>query len=410
MVGMGKLLVNFSKYCKYKRKDGIKFMIKTMIVFGTRPEAIKMAPLIKELQNDSNFDVRVCVTAQHRQMLDQVLEIFDIKPDYDLNIMKHNQSLYSVTADVILKFEEVLKKEKPDIVLVHGDTTTTFASALSAFYYRTKIGHVEAGLRTFNKYSPFPEEMNRKLTAALCDVHFAPTKRAKLNLLKEGIKEEDIFVTGNTVIDTLKYTVQKDYKFREPILNRIDYTKKVITLTAHRRENFGKPLENIFEAVANLADQFDDVLFVYPVHLNPNVRDAAERILRNHPRIILIDPVDVDDMHNLIARSYLVLTDSGGLQEEAPSLGKPVVVLRDTTERPEAVLANTVKVAGTDKHNIVDVVKRLLTDEEEYSKMAHAINPYGDGFASRRIKDALLYYFGYRKEKPEEFKGSDLYV
>jgi len=385
-------------------------MIKTLIVFGTRPEAIKMAPLIKELQSDSHFDVRVCVTAQHRQMLDQVLDIFKINPDYDLNIMKHNQSLYSLTADVIIKFEEVLKKEKPDIVLVHGDTTTTFASALSSFYFKTKVGHVEAGLRTYNKFSPFPEEMNRKLTAALCDIHFAPTRRAKLNLLNEGVEEKDIFVTGNTVIDTLKYTVKQDYKFREPILNEIDYTKRVITLTAHRRENFGKPLENIFEAVLHLADSFDDILFVYPVHLNPNVKDVAERILKGHPRIILTGPIDVDDMHNLMARSYLVLTDSGGLQEEAPSLGKPVVVLRGTTERPEAVLANTVKVAGTEKEKIIEIVEKLLIDKEEYSKMAHAVNPYGDGFASRRIKDALLYYFGYKKEKPEEFKGSDMYV
>jgi len=385
-------------------------MIKTLIVFGTRPEAIKMAPLIKELQSDSHFDVRVCVTAQHRQMLDQVLDIFKISPDYDLNIMKHNQSLYSLTADVIIKFEEVLKKEKPDIVLVHGDTTTTFASALSSFYFKTKVGHVEAGLRTYNKFSPFPEEMNRKLTAALCDIHFAPTRRAKLNLLNEGVEEKDIFVTGNTVIDTLKYTVKQDYKFREPILNEIDYTKRVITLTAHRRENFGKPLENIFEAVLHLADSFDDILFVYPVHLNPNVKDVAERILKGHPRIILTGPIDVDDMHNLMARSYLVLTDSGGLQEEAPSLGKPVVVLRGTTERPEAVLANTVKVAGTEKEKIIEIVEKLLIDKEEYSKMAHAVNPYGDGFASRRIKDALLYYFGYKKEKPEEFKGSDMYV
>ncbi|AZT90921.1 UDP-N-acetylglucosamine 2-epimerase (non-hydrolyzing) [Caldicellulosiruptor changbaiensis] len=385
-------------------------MIKTLIVFGTRPEAIKMAPLIKELQSDSHFEVRVCVTAQHRQMLDQVLDIFKINPDYDLNIMKHNQSLYSLTADVIIKFEEVLKKEKPDIVLVHGDTTTTFASALSAFYFKTKVGHVEAGLRTYNKFSPFPEEMNRKLTAVLCDIHFAPTKRAKLNLLNEGVEEKDIFVTGNTVIDTLKYTVKQNYKFREPILNEIDYTKRVITLTAHRRENFGKPLENIFEAVLHLTDSFDDILFVYPVHLNPNVKDVAERILKGHPRIILTGPIDVDDMHNLMARSYLVLTDSGGLQEEAPSLGKPVVVLRDTTERPEAVLANTVKVAGTEKEKIIEIVEKLLIDKEEYAKMAHAVNPYGDGFASRRIKDALLYYFGYKKETPEEFKGSDMYV
>jgi UDP-N-acetylglucosamine 2-epimerase (non-hydrolysing) len=385
-------------------------MIKTLIVFGTRPEAIKMAPLVKELKKDFHFDVKVCVTAQHRQMLDQVLEIFDIKPDYDLDIMKYNQSLFSITADVLLRFEKVLVKERPDIVLVHGDTTTTFAAALSSFYFKTKIGHVEAGLRTYNKYSPFPEEMNRKLTAALCDLHFAPTKRAKLNLMAEGVKEETIFVTGNTVIDTLKFTVKEDYLFKEDSLNNIDFSKRIILLTAHRRENFGKPLENIFEAVLKIANEFDDVVFVYPVHLNPNVKDVAHRILKDHPRIKLINPIDVDDMHNLIARSYLVLTDSGGLQEEAPSLGKPVVVLRDTTERPEAVLARTVVVAGTSKERIVEIVTKLLTDEEEYLQMARAVNPYGDGEASRRIKDALLYHFGESSKKPDEFRGSDKYV
>ncbi|BCS80652.1 non-hydrolyzing UDP-N-acetylglucosamine 2-epimerase [Anaerocellum diazotrophicum] len=385
-------------------------MIKTLIVFGTRPEAIKMAPLVKELQKDSNFDVKVCVTAQHRQMLDQVLEIFDIKPDYDLDIMKHNQSLFSITSDVLLRFEKVLEKERPDIVLVHGDTTTTFAAALASFYFKTKVGHVEAGLRTYNKYSPFPEEMNRKLTAALCDLHFAPTKRAKLNLMSEGVKEETIFVTGNTVIDTLKFTVKEDYVFKEESLNNIDFSKKIILLTAHRRENFGKPLENIFEAVLKIANEFDDVVFVYPVHLNPNVKNVAYRILKNHPRIKLINPIDVDDMHNLIARSYLVLTDSGGLQEEAPSLGKPVVVLRDTTERPEAVLARTVVIAGTQKDKIVQIVTKLLTNKEEYLKMAKAVNPYGDGNASKRIKKALLFYFGESSMKPEEFYGSDMFV
>ncbi|ACM61033.1 UDP-N-acetylglucosamine 2-epimerase (non-hydrolysing) [Caldicellulosiruptor bescii] len=385
-------------------------MIKTLIVFGTRPEAIKMAPLVKELQEDSNFDVKVCVTAQHRQMLDQVLEIFDIKPGYDLDIMKYNQSLFSITSDVLLRFEKVLEKERPDIVLVHGDTTTTFASALASFYFKTKVGHVEAGLRTYNKYSPFPEEMNRKLTAALSDLHFAPTKKAKLNLMAEGVKEESIFVTGNTVIDTLKFTVKEDYVFKEDSLNNINFSKRVILLTAHRRENFGKPLENIFEAVLKIANEFDDVVFVYPVHLNPNVKNVAYRILKDHPRIKLINPIDVDDMHNLIARSYLVLTDSGGLQEEAPSLGKPVVVLRDTTERPEAVLAKTVVVAGTQKERIIQIVTKLLTDEEEYLKMAKAINPYGDGNASKRIKEALLFYFGKSSKKPEEFCGSDMFV
>lgn len=385
-------------------------MIKTLIVFGTRPEAIKMAPLIKELQSDGNFDVCVCVTAQHRQMLDQVLEIFKIEPDYDLNIMKYDQSLYSITADVLLKFEGVLKEQKPDIVLVHGDTTTTFAAALSSFYAKTKVGHVEAGLRTFNKFSPFPEEMNRKLTAALCDIHFAPTKRAKLNLLNEGVSADSIFVTGNTVIDTLKFTVKDNYRFKEDMLNKIDYSKKVITLTAHRRENFGKPFMNIFSAILEIANSFDDVLFVYPVHLNPNVKDVAQKMLKNHPQIVLINPIDVDDMHNLIARSYLVLTDSGGLQEEAPSLGKPVVVLRDTTERPEAVLARIVKVAGTNRDEIVKVVSELITNNDEYNLMAHAVNPYGDGFASKRIKEALLYHFGVKCEKPDEFRGSDEYV
>lgn len=384
-------------------------MIKVMVTFGTRPEAIKMAPLVKELKQCNYVETKVCVTAQHREMLDQVLEIFGIIPDYDLNIMKENQSLSSITSDVLIKFEEVLKKEKPDLVLVHGDTTTTFAASLASYYQRINIGHVEAGLRTFNKYSPFPEEINRKLTGALADIHFAPTKRAKLNLVNEGVNENKIFITGNTVIDALKTTIKDNYIFKEEKLNMIDYSKKVISMTAHRRENFGKPLENICDAVLDIADKFD-VIVVYPVHKNPNVRQVVYNKLNGHKNIVLTEPIDVEDMHNLMARSYLVLTDSGGLQEEAPSLGKPVVVLRDTTERPEAVLAKTVKVAGTQKENIIDILNILLTDQNEYQKMANAINPYGDGNASKRIKDAIMFLWGLTNESPEEFKGSDMYI
>ncbi|MEZ0536738.1 non-hydrolyzing UDP-N-acetylglucosamine 2-epimerase [Caldicellulosiruptoraceae bacterium PP1] len=385
-------------------------MIKVMTVFGTRPEAIKMAPLVKELERSKDINSIVCVTAQHREMLDQVLDIFDIAPQYDLNIMKHNQSLSSITSDVLINFEKVLEKEKPDIVLVHGDTTTTFAASLAAYYKKIKIGHVEAGLRTFNKFSPFPEEMNRKLTGCLTDLHFAPTKRAKLNLLKEGVTEESVFITGNTVIDALKTTVSKDYVFKESKLNTIDFSKKVISMTAHRRENFGRPLENICDAVLEIVERYEDVLVIYPVHLNPNVRDVVYKKLSNNERILLIDPIDVEDMHNLMARSYLVLTDSGGLQEEAPSLGKPVIVLRDTTERPEAVLANTVKVAGVEKDSIVSIISTLYEKEDEYLMMANAVNPYGDGFASRRIKEAIEYHFGISKKEPDEFTGSDKYI
>ena len=378
--------------------------IKVMTVFGTRPEAVKMAPLVKELEKHDSIHSIVCVTAQHRQMLDQVLEIFDVVPDYDLNIMKDRQTLIDITTNALLGLDAVLEKEKPDIVLVHGDTTTTFVGSLAAFYRHIKVGHVEAGLRTFDKYFPYPEEMNRRLTGVLSDLHFSPTKTNKANLINEGVDSQNIYLTGNTVIDALKTTVKKDYIFENKQLNDVDFiNKRVITVTAHRRENLGRPLENICTALRRIADNYSDIDIVYPVHLNPVVQEAARRILGGHPRVHLIDPVGVQDMHNLIDRSYMILTDSGGLQEEAPSLGKPVLVLRNETERPEAVKAGTVKLAGTDEEKIVELTSHLLNDANEYSKMSKAINPYGDGRASERIVQALLYHFGLRSQKPEEF-------
>lgn len=379
--------------------------IKVMTVFGTRPEAVKMAPLVKELEKHDSIRSIVCVTAQHRQMLDQVLEIFGIVPDYDLNIMKDRQTLIDITTNALLGLDAVLEKEKPDIVLVHGDTTTTFVGSLAAFYRHIKVGHVEAGLRTFDKYFPYPEEMNRRLTGVLSDLHFSPTQTNKNNLINEGVDAQNIYLTGNTVIDALKTTVKKDYIFENKQLNEVDFiNKKVLTVTAHRRENLGKPLENICTALKRIADNYSDIVIVYPVHLNPAVQETARRILGGHPRVHLIDPLGVQDMHNLIDRSYMILTDSGGLQEEAPSLGKPVLVLRNETERPEAVKAGTVKLAGTDEAKIVELATQLLDDENEYSKMSKAVNPYGDGRASERIVQALLYYFGLRSQKPEEFK------
>ncbi|HHV99163.1 MAG TPA: UDP-N-acetylglucosamine 2-epimerase (non-hydrolyzing) [Clostridiaceae bacterium] len=376
-----------------------------MTVFGTRPEAVKMAPLVKELEKHDSIRSIVCVTAQHRQMLDQVLEIFGIVPDYDLNIMKDRQTLIDITTNALLGLDAVLEKEKPDIVLVHGDTTTTFVGSLAAFYRHIKVGHVEAGLRTFDKYFPYPEEMNRRLTGVLSDLHFSPTQTNKNNLINEGVDAQNIYLTGNTVIDALKTTVKKDYIFENKQLNEVDFiNKKVLTVTAHRRENLGKPLENICTALKRIADNYSDIVIVYPVHLNPAVQETARRILGGHPRVHLIDPLGVQDMHNLIDRSYMILTDSGGLQEEAPSLGKPVLVLRNETERPEAVKAGTVKLAGTDEAKIVELATQLLDDENEYSKMSKAVNPYGDGRASERIVQALLYYFGLRSQKPEEFK------
>ncbi|MCX7709414.1 MAG: UDP-N-acetylglucosamine 2-epimerase (non-hydrolyzing) [Clostridia bacterium] len=380
-----------------------------MTVFGTRPEAIKMAPLVKELEKYDEIESLVCVTAQHRQMLDQVLEIFEIKPDYDLNIMQSRQTLIDITVRSLQGLSEVFEKVKPDIVLVHGDTTTTFVGSLAAFYNKVKVGHVEAGLRTFDKYFPYPEEINRKLTGALSDLHFAPTETNKKNLLNEAMEEEKIYITGNTVIDALKTTVKKDYKFGNSALSDLNFGgKRIITVTAHRRENLGEPLKNICSALKYIADRYEDVEIVYPVHLNPAVQEVAEDILGKHPRVHLIEPLDVQDMHNLMAKSYIVMTDSGGLQEEAPSLGKPVLVLRNETERPEAVTAGTVKLAGTEKEKIISLATELLDNQEEYSKMAKAVNPYGDGCASERIVKALLYDFGFSTEKPDEFKVNRL--
>ena len=380
--------------------------IKVMTVFGTRPEAIKMAPLVKTLEKREEIESLVCITAQHRQMLDQVMEIFEISADYDLDIMQSGQTLSDITMRAMKGIEEVIKKEKPDIVLVHGDTTTTFAGALAAFYCQTKVGHVEAGLRTYDRYSPFPEEMNRCLTTQLSDLYFAPTKNNVENLLKENIDAEKIYITGNTVIDAIKTTVKKDYEFSHESLKSLDFkNNRVILMTAHRRENLGEPLRNICNAVLQTVKDYPDVHVVYPVHLNPAVKNVAYEILGNHERIHLIEPLDVTELHNLMSRAYMVMTDSGGLQEEAPSLGKPVLVLRNETERPEAVLAGTVKIAGVEKETIKNLAKELLSDKDEYNKMSHAVNPYGDGFASERIVDAILYEFGIKNEKPSDFKA-----
>lgn len=382
----------------------IRDKIRVMSVFGTRPEAIKMAPLVKELEKNSEIENLVCVTAQHREMLDQVLEIFNIVPDYDLNIMKDRQTLTGITTRVLEGMESVLEEAKPDIVLVHGDTSTTFVTALAAFYKQIPVGHVEAGLRTYNIYEPFPEEMNRKLAGALSTLHFSPTPQAKKNLLKEAVDEQDIYVTGNTVIDALKTTIEEDYHFTVDLLNNIDYkNKRIITMTAHRRENQGEPLRQICEAVKAIAEEFDDVEVVYAVHKNPVVRDVVYEILGDTGNIHLIEPLDLKDMHNLMNRSYLVLTDSGGLQEEVPSMGKPVLVLRNVTERPEGVEAGTLKLAGVQKETIYNLTKELLTDEAVYKQMAQAKNPFGDGHASVRIVEAILSYFKEGKERPQDY-------
>ncbi len=369
--------------------------IKVMTIFGTRPEAIKMAPLVKELEKNSDkIESIVCVTAQHRQMLDQVLEIFDIKPDYDLNIMKERQSLVGIVTRSLEGLDNVMKEAKPDIVLVHGDTSTTFVGGLAAFYNQIAVGHVEAGLRTYDKYSPFPEEINRRITGVIADMHFAPTERNRQNLLRENTDDSTIYITGNTVIDALKTTVRADYEFKDEALKNMNWdTKKVIVMTAHRRENLGQPLRNICTAVREIVEKFEDVEVVYPMHLNPAVREVANEILGGLDRVKLIEPVNADELHNAIKRGYLVLTDSGGLQEEAPSLGKPVLVLRNETERPEAVDAGTVKIAGVDKDTIVNMASELLSDETAYNKMAKAVNPYGDGFASERIVKAIIEKF-----------------
>ena len=365
-------------------------MIKVMSVFGTRPEAIKMAPLVKELEKRKEIESIVCVTAQHREMLDQVLETFDITPDYDLNIMKKSQTLSEITSRVLKGLEEVIVESKPDIVLVHGDTTTTFAGALAAFYNQVSIGHVEAGLRTYDKYSPFPEEMNRQMVDCMTDLFFAPTELSKQNLLNQNIDNDKIFVTGNTVIDAMKTTVTKEYN--NEIFDWIG-DDRLILLTAHRRENLGEPMRHIFKAIRRIVDEFDDVKVVYPIHLNPKVREVANEIFDGCDKVKLIEPLEVFDFHNFQNKSYIILSDSGGIQEEAPSLGKPVLVLRNTTERPEGIEAGTLKLVGTDEENIYNETKKLLIDNDEYNKMSKANNPYGDGHASERIADIIINCF-----------------
>lgn len=362
-------------------------MIKVMTVFGTRPEAIKMAPLVKELKSRKEIECVVCVTAQHREMLDQVLNVFNIVPDYDLDIMKQGQTLSDITSRVLKGLEEIISKEKPNIVLVHGDTTTTFAGALAAYYCQTDIGHVEAGLRTWDKYSPYPEEMNRQMVGVLTDMHFAPTEKSKQSLLNEGKSPDNIYVTGNTAIDALSTTVSSNYNHE--LFNWIG-NDRLILLTAHRRENLGEPMRNMFKAIKKIVDETPDVKVIYPVHLNPKVKEIADEILGNDNRIKLIDPLEVIDFHNFINKSYLILTDSGGIQEEAPSLGKPVLVLRNTTERPEGIDAGTLKLAGTGEETIYKLTKELLTSKEYYDKMSKSSNPYGDGKASIRIVDAII--------------------
>ncbi len=368
--------------------------IKVLSVFGTRPEAVKMAPLVKELEKRKEFDSIVCVTAQHREMLDQVLEIFSIKPDYDLNIMVEKQSLSRITCRALEGIGEIIQKEKPHIVLVHGDTTTTFVASLAAFYNKTKVGHVEAGLRTFNKYFPFPEEMNRKLAGSIADLHFAPTNLTKENLLRENVREDSVFVTGNTVIDAMNYTVKKSYKFKTEELNSIDFeNKKVIMVTAHRRENWGEGIENICTSLKKIVNENEDVEIIYLVHLNPIVKEDVEKHLGGIKRIHLLNPLDTEEAHNLINKCYMIMTDSGGIQEEAPHLGKPVLVLRNVTERQEALQAGTIKLVGTDINTIVFEANKLLRDENAYEHMSNLSNPYGNGKTSIEICNILKAYF-----------------
>ncbi|MGE5704814.1 MAG: non-hydrolyzing UDP-N-acetylglucosamine 2-epimerase [Clostridia bacterium] len=380
--------------------------VKVMTVFGTRPEAIKMAPLVHELnKQNEHIDSIVCVTAQHRQMLDQVLEIFNITPDIDLNVMKDRQTLVQITTRVLESLDATIKEQKPDIVLVHGDTTTTFVASLAAFYNQVAIGHVEAGLRTWDKYSPFPEEMNRQLTGVMADLHFSPTSGAADNLRRENKPEEAIYITGNTAIDALQTTVRDDYE--HPVLTKVA-GKRLVLMTAHRRENLGEPMRRIFRAVHRLVETHPDIAVVYPVHLNPAVQEVAKEILGDHERIQLIDPLDAFDFHNFARNAHLILTDSGGVQEEAPSLGVPVLVLRDTTERPEGIEAGTLKLAGTDEETIYQMADELLRDDAAYDAMAKATNPYGDGKASQRIVEAILYHFGYKSERPPAFQPGRL--
>ncbi|MFI3175758.1 MAG: UDP-N-acetylglucosamine 2-epimerase (non-hydrolyzing) [Bacillota bacterium] len=378
--------------------------IKVMSIFGTRPEAIKMAPLVKKLEAEEEIESIVCITAQHREMLDQVLDLFAITAKYDLDIMSSKQTLSGIATKVLSGLDDILQKEQPDMILVHGDTSTTFCAALSAYYHQIQVGHVEAGLRTYDKYQPFPEEANRQLTSVLTDLHFAPTPLAKSQLLKENVSENKVFITGNTVIDALQHTVEEDYVFSLEALNAIDYNKeRVITVTAHRRENLGEPLLEICNAIRSIVETFPDVSVVYPVHKNPLVMEPVHNILGELERVHLIEPLDLKDMHNLLSRSYLVMTDSGGLQEEVPSLGKPVLVLRNVTERPEGIEAGTLRLVGTDQNTIVKATNELLTNTAMYEAMAQAKNPFGDGTASERIVQNILYHFGKQSQPSEEY-------
>lgn len=379
--------------------------IKVMSIFGTRPEAIKMAPLCKEIADTPGMESICCLTGQHREMLDSVMQIFKLHADYDLNIMEKRQTLSTITTKTLLGMEQVFEQAKPDLVLVHGDTSTTFAGALAAYYHQIPVGHVEAGLRTYNKYSPFPEEINRTLVGDIAELHFSPTKANAENLRRESVAGT-VFITGNTVIDAMKYTVRDDYRFTTPILNELDYkNKRIIAVTCHRRENYGQPMQDIMHAILEIVNSHEDVEVVYPVHLSPVVRECVFSILSDHPRIHLIDPIDVEEMHNLMAKSFFVMTDSGGLQEEAPAMGKPVLVMRRETERPEAIKAGTAKLAGVQKEDIVRMASELLEDETAYAKMAKAVNPYGDGNACKRICAAIAWHFGLSDEKPADFNA-----
>lgn len=376
--------------------------IRVMSVFGTRPEAIKMAPLVKELKSREEIESICCVTAQHREMLDSVMDVFELTADKDLDIMSPRQTLSGITTKCLVGMDDAIEELKPDLILVHGDTSTTFAGALSAFYHKVRVGHVEAGLRTYDKYSPYPEEMNRKLVTALADLYFCPTVNNRRNLEAEGI-HDNIFITGNTVIDAIHTTVKADYQFTTPVLNELDYeNKKIVLVTCHRRENYGEPMREIMTALRTLAEKHEDVELVYPVHLSPVVQEAAKTYLGGMDRIHLIAPLSADEMHNLMARCYMVMTDSGGLQEEAPSLGKPVLVLRKETERPEAVEAGTVKLCGVQYDDVLRMAEELVTDPDAYHQMAHAVNPYGDGHACKRIADAILWFYG-KGDRPEDY-------
>lgn len=377
--------------------------LRVMSIFGTRPEATKMVPLYLELNNNSHIDASICVTAQHREMLDQVLVPFNISPKYDLDIMAHGQTLSDIATKVLNGLKDVFEAERPDLLLVHGDTATTFAASLAAFYAKLKVGHVEAGLRTYDKYQPYPEEMNRKLTTAIADLHFAPTKDARDKLLKENVMESSIYVTGNTAIDMMKYTVKYNHTFNNSRLNTLDFNKRIILMTAHRAENIGEPMENICRAALRIVKNFPDTQLVWPVHPNPAVKKVASSFLAENKQVILVDPLDVWDLHNLMSLSFLVLTDSGGIQEEAPSLNKPVIVLREVTERPEGEQAGTLVLAGTDENSIYNETTKLLTNKEAYTKMANTSNPFGDGMASERIVNSILFHYGILNERPAEF-------